>query len=219
MKIQLCQSLYERYSTLGLSFEADRPIAIRGLEKRLIRTFQTVGGYGVFDCYLHRGLLWHRSSEYFKRIETFHGNIIPSWSWMAYVGGIKYLEVPLGGVLWSKEIYSPWSETGRDGDTDMKWPQMVGMNSVKALAWEFERLTEYKKLIMDDIDCTFKRPLRVVIVGTDKQEVIETTRKHYVLIVANIHGEMDNLYERVGVGIVEEALIIRYKPAIGIYLI
>jgi hypothetical protein len=42
-KIKLLQSLYERYSKMNLSFSKDRPIAIKGLENRLI---QTVGGPG-----------------------------------------------------------------------------------------------------------------------------------------------------------------------------
>jgi hypothetical protein len=97
MKIQLYQDLYERYSNLALSVKTDRPIAIKGLETRLIRTFETVGGYGIFDLYLHRGLLWQRSGDTLDRI-TSRGERVPSWSWMAYEGGIRYMDVPLGGV-------------------------------------------------------------------------------------------------------------------------
>ena len=86
MRIELFQDLYERYSRLTLSFPSDRPIAIKGLESRLIDTFGTTGGYGVFDKYLHRCLLWQRAGKALKHIEAFRGgNLVRSWSWMAYM--------------------------------------------------------------------------------------------------------------------------------------
>src|SRR5438477_11418672 len=91
MKIDLYQDLYERFSNLQLSFPEDRPVAIKGLETRLIRTFGTTGGFGIFDIYLHRCLLWQRSGDTLRRIPSFRGGQVPSWSWMAYTGGIRYL--------------------------------------------------------------------------------------------------------------------------------
>ncbi|KAK1445457.1 TOL [Colletotrichum cuscutae] len=70
MKIELYQDLYQKYSGLALSSIGDRPVAIRGLEARLIRTFRTVGSHGVFDTFLHRCLLWKKASRSLNRIET-----------------------------------------------------------------------------------------------------------------------------------------------------
>ena len=79
----LYRDLYESYSKLELSYSTDRPVAIRGLEKRLLRALDTKGGYGVFDIYLRRGLLWQRDQASLERID-FSGKkeqeLVPSWS-------------------------------------------------------------------------------------------------------------------------------------------
>ncbi len=43
---------------MGLTKMEDRPIAIKGLEARLIQTFGGTGAYGIFNNYLRRCLLW-----------------------------------------------------------------------------------------------------------------------------------------------------------------
>ncbi|RSL60534.1 hypothetical protein CEP53_005420 [Fusarium sp. AF-6] len=68
LRIEFFQDLYVRYSKLALSFAFDRPIAIKGLENRLLSTFNTTGGYGVLDRYFHRSLLWKRGGETLRRI-------------------------------------------------------------------------------------------------------------------------------------------------------
>jgi hypothetical protein len=113
------QDLYEKYSQLAFTNSFDRPIAIDGLQNRLIEAFEndTKGGFGVFHDgkkggLLHRSLLWHRSprEESLKAI-TFpleRRSVVPSWSWMAYTGAIKYLLPHFGEVEW-EEVESPWS--------------------------------------------------------------------------------------------------------------
>jgi hypothetical protein len=46
-KIKFFQDIYERYSSIDLSFVSDRPVDIRGLEARLIGTFGMAGGFGI----------------------------------------------------------------------------------------------------------------------------------------------------------------------------
>lgn len=73
-------------------------MAIGGLEKRLIRTFDTMGGYGVFLQYLDRSLLWRRKEQaWLTPIEYFTARTVPSWSWMANEGAIEYPRVEFGG--------------------------------------------------------------------------------------------------------------------------
>ncbi|KAF1964817.1 HET-domain-containing protein [Bimuria novae-zelandiae CBS 107.79] len=246
-KIQLFQSLYEKYATLDLSYSEDRPIAIKGLEKRLIRTLQTTGGYGVFQRYMHRCLLWQRSGNALRRIETFRGDPTPSWSWMAYVGAIKYMDVPFGRVTWAEDIQSPWSASDSihapcgvyEQDNDQAVLQPRG---IRALAWELLNMCSPKNLILDDPSRCNSRSLRYVIVGTEKsyaptdRELVDmyspensvlndpgrsssqTDRKVYVLVVANTLGEKD-VHERVGVGVLQESLIWWSKPPLSIWLI
>lgn len=122
-KIQLYQSLYARYSRLDFSNYEDRPVAIAGLEKRLISKLDLRGGFGMLDDaepgLLRRSLLWRRAEdEASLNLIQFNGchdetsRIFspPTWSWMAYKGAIGYLDIPFGQVSWeTKDIISPWS--------------------------------------------------------------------------------------------------------------
>lgn len=115
-KILLSQKLYEQYSRLAFTYEQDRPIAIAGIEERLCRAFDSRGGYGVFEKYLGRSILWQRADE-----EPTLGKIdfskergqIPSWSWMAYMGAVNLLELPFGKIEWTSDYQSPWSSFRR----------------------------------------------------------------------------------------------------------
>jgi hypothetical protein len=201
LKIQLFQSLYERYSNLDLSFDADRPIAIRGLEKRLVRTLQTVGAYGIFDCYLHRCLLWQRSDATLERIESFRGRPVPSWSWMAYTGGINYMDIPFGKVTWAKDIQSPFADwkphIREDAEPDNRLPE------IRALAWDLEGIPK-QHLILDSTDRTFTGPLKYVIVGTEREAIVSVYQTYYVLIISSACKPEADLYERVGIGIIQD---------------
>lgn len=66
--IRFYEIIYKQYSRLAFTRTKDRSIAISGLEKRLIRFFNTHGGYSIFECFLHRDLLWQRGAH--KEIEA-----------------------------------------------------------------------------------------------------------------------------------------------------
>jgi len=92
-RIIFFQDLYKQYSRLAFTRWEDRPIAIAGLQNRLIYDLKTQGGFGIFDdgqSLLRRSLLWQRGKdEHVLRNITFppERNIsIPTWSWMAYEG-------------------------------------------------------------------------------------------------------------------------------------
>ena len=104
-KIRFYQDLYIHFSRLKFTPYSDRSIAIAGLEKRLIRAFDTSGEFGVFDdgrSLLHRSLLWSRGwDEATLDKIAFPADsqiIVPTWSWMAVKGGIDYLDLPFDGV-------------------------------------------------------------------------------------------------------------------------
>ncbi|KAK4222696.1 heterokaryon incompatibility protein-domain-containing protein [Podospora fimiseda] len=124
-QIRVYESLYKTYSRLEFSKPSDRPIAIAGLEQRLVAAFNTHGGYGVFDGdFFGRSLLWKRDSDDgMKKIDFSAGQMIemparksyrvPSWSWMAYEGPITFMDIPFRGVEWhyrgENGIRSPWT--------------------------------------------------------------------------------------------------------------
>ncbi|KAK4233569.1 hypothetical protein C8A03DRAFT_38710 [Achaetomium macrosporum] len=112
-RIKLIQGLYEQYSAMQLTYARDRPAAIRGLEARLVQTIGGPGGYGIFRRHMHRYLLWKRHGETgLKRITDFPPDErVPSWSWMAHNGEIKYIDVPGVSVEWDKNLTWPCSDS------------------------------------------------------------------------------------------------------------
>ncbi|KAF2259943.1 hypothetical protein CC78DRAFT_620594 [Lojkania enalia] len=71
-----------------------------GLEFRLATPYKTQSAFGVLKSFFGQSLLWQRSGhECMKPIFDFmrkeiseSGEMVkpPSWSWMAYTGGIRY---------------------------------------------------------------------------------------------------------------------------------
>ncbi|KAH6870967.1 heterokaryon incompatibility protein-domain-containing protein [Thelonectria olida] len=89
--VDFVRFLFEKYSKCGLTVKSDRDTAIIGLVKRIERVLKTEARYGIFRCFLASLLLWKRSAnERAARIE-YEGRTVPSWSWMAYFGGIDFL--------------------------------------------------------------------------------------------------------------------------------
>ncbi|KAK3368274.1 hypothetical protein B0H63DRAFT_565004 [Podospora didyma] len=141
-EIRWYQELYAQYSRLGISHVKDRPIAIRGLESRLIaelkRKYQGFeGAHGVLDDgpsggLLHRSLMWRRGHDVMslKRIVFPSGHDgAPSWSWMSYedgtkggtkggvMGGIDFIQMEGSMVEWeASELISPWKTLRPGGD-------------------------------------------------------------------------------------------------------
>lgn len=216
--------------------DTDRPVAISGLEERLIRSFQVSGGFGVFDgdgpSPLRRSLLWRRAPDV-GRLEMIDFQSVnstaspppspPTWSWMAYNGAIQYLEVPFGRVEWEEnEIRSPWF--GRPAGT---WSYSRDRSNHRLVltvtARSFDAQTAYEigdTIILDDPARweALIPTIRCVILGKLRDDV-QTTRKntlYYVLLIAsaNQKGWWDTpAYRRVGVGIIPGSLFSAAGPA------
>ncbi|KAF4458287.1 serine threonine kinase [Fusarium albosuccineum] len=207
LKIEFFQDLYVRYSKLGLSFASDRPVAIRGLETRLINTFNTTGGFGLFDLYLHRSLLWKREGASLSRITITQGHTVPSWSWMAYSGAINYLPVPGGKVSWLTDIKSPFytalKATTYDGGREAPaleapvWGMCIGndMERVKGM------------IFLDEPGRTITEPKECVVLGRGNSEPLAESQAHWVILVHCISKKADasasQVYERRGVAVLE----------------
>jgi hypothetical protein len=96
--IDFIHFLFENYSKRGITEETDRVFAIFGLEARIATTLKCERRFGNFEDFLHRNLLWQPSGgEKMKRID-YGGLKVPSWSWMAYNGGIQFLNIPFSLV-------------------------------------------------------------------------------------------------------------------------
>ncbi|KAF1924144.1 uncharacterized protein M421DRAFT_8979 [Didymella exigua CBS 183.55] len=209
-RITRIQGLYKQYSKLGLSKPYDRPVAIAGLQQRLLRTMRVYGDFGILDegetrGLLRRTLLWrrHSDSEAMKRIDfsASPGNLkIPSWSWMAYSGAVDYIYLEFGQYEWNN-IQSPWTKL------ENRWIN-VDAETAKIALFAAPRRFDTGAAKDRDIELVFDEPSNIlllsslcVVLGVAKGSQAETERKHCVLVITP-RGEKDGvtLYERVGTG-------------------
>ncbi|KAF2805713.1 uncharacterized protein BDZ99DRAFT_395569 [Mytilinidion resinicola] len=229
------QDLYATYSRLLLVNPADRPLAIRGLEIRLLRTMQARGGFGVFDQgpnkgLLCRSLLWHRGDDE----ATLHRinfpperGGVPSWSWMAYTGGIDYLGIEFGQVEW-EDVTLHWLESkavavaGGARTEIVEDDERVG-RALRAVVREYDTGAADVgggRLVLDTPGGSEKLETLCVVLGRQKQQGAKTEdRNCYVLVVANAGGgeARRSRWERVGAGILPMKCIASEGEDIEIY--
>lgn len=218
------------YSRLAFSYPQDRQIAIAGLEQRLIHNLRVNGGYGILDDdgpgLMRRSLLWCRGSDQdnLKRIRFGDDARLqvakgvpppPTWSWMAYEGGIDYLDLPFGRMEWEQnDIIWPWIHSPKGTwHTSGSEASLPGLSAV-ARGFELGDTTRsdtwlcYDIKTQGDIDTPTRkilpRPgLKCVVLGKMKEQFVRDMT-HYVLFVIpktpQINGEGRLIVERVGVG-------------------
>lgn len=221
LQIAYYQDLYKSYSRLQFSRDSDRPFAIAGLEKRLRQAFGTKGGFGIFDDgdkdkhergLFHRSLLWRHGDELelengLRPIDftgrDFH---VPSWSWMAYKGGIDYTTPEGGTAEWEmNDITEPW--TRGSASATISAPQS-GVIAISATVRNFQvanRRPDEVKLFYD----TERRKgsdgqrAQCVVVAKNKVGRSEGLKRYYVLLVAlkiADNGRGRRVYQRIGAG-------------------
>jgi hypothetical protein len=219
LQIAYYQDLYKLYSRLQFSRDEDRPFAIAGLEKRLRQAFGTKGGFGIFDDgdkdergLFHRSILWRRGDEpgFENGLQPIDfsklGCHVPSWSWMAYRGGIDYTTPEGGTAEWeTHDITEPW--TRGSGSTTISAPQ-DGIIAIPAIVRNFQvanRLRDEVKLFYDTgrVRGSDGQRAQCVIVAKDKGGRSLGSKRHYVLLVAlkkADSGRGRKVYERIGAG-------------------
>ena len=213
------QNLFAQYSRLGLTRPSDRPYAIDGLQTRLLRAFRTTeGGFGLIDegpaqrGHLRRSLLWQRGEEV-ERLEPidFSGTTgvrPPSWSWMAYTGGIDYLEPEFNKTVW-KHLASPWTRPGWSGAPTRRLLESQGGGggggfTLEGMAQKFNRMLLREPgealLVFDRREEVDNPSLRCVVLGV-VGEGNSADETGYVLVVKPLN-ENDKLgcWVRVGAG-------------------
>jgi hypothetical protein len=219
LRVSWFQDLYKQYSRLDFSEYSDRPFAIAGLEKRLQRAFNTTGGYGIFDDgdkphggLFHRSLLWQRGEEADDKdlvpinFPAERNIRVPSWSWMAYVGGIDYTDPPFQTAEWeTADIIPPWTRGGqRDTESAPQDGHVALLVSVRDFTVAHRRQDEVK-LTYDTERSTAsdsRRP-QCVIVARSKEGRSDRDKRHYVLLVQQTQsssGRKEKVYKRVGAG-------------------
>ncbi|KAF2688472.1 HET-domain-containing protein [Lentithecium fluviatile CBS 122367] len=228
------QKLYHDYSRLGLSNDYDRPTAIAGLQRRLLRALDAKGGFGMFDegaarGLLCRSLLWRRGSDMpkqsLKRIKFPADRVIsavPSWSWMAYTGGIDYLELDFGGYVW-QAVEPPWSRA------ENAFPRTEDRGISISLNAEAQECTDYvemaagnDRLVVLDMIPGSDQPKEAVcvVLGIEKGKRPLEEKKHCVIFIKQTkERERDGsrIYERIGVGYFPGKCIVGPKFKVAIH--
>lgn len=213
-KIRLYESLYKQYSKLEFTKPYDRPIAIAGLEQRLVRAFKTNGGYGVFEgSFFGRSLLWQRDVSVEKNgLKEIHfpfkqQYLVPTWSWMAYEGAIAFMDLPFDGVQWDqydgegRGIQWQWrahDKTGTTSSLASSWTNPSWhtgeSNEVASLAMRARDFVNFSSVYDDErivydrgLPPALDREVKCVVVGRQKSNgMMDVAAKldHYVLIIA-----------------------------------
>lgn len=190
------------YSRLGFSKPHDRPVAIEGLQQRLIETISVHGEFGVIEDpqnpgWFRRSLLWCRGSTGLSRIEFPDKGAafkVPSWSWMAFDGGIDYHSPDFGNYDW-EPIASPWSSTSNSSCE----------NALVAKAWNFdlEAGLGESEVFYDDTRALYSSRGICVILGKASGKWVQETRRHWALIIKSVMFQGCTkfpTFERIGAG-------------------
>jgi hypothetical protein len=183
-----------------------------GLHSRIAYTIGGDGRYGTLEIYLHRNLLWHVSDLKLQKIE--HNSYVPSWSWMAYDGGIRFQdeeEIPFGRVQWITDL-----RFDKDRDCDHALIADVGkfqdctMESEGCRYAVFDQFKANRGWIRYDVkDGKNLLEEHCVVVGSTGN-----SEDYYILIVrpTTVDGE----YERVGMGQVSKNCLVRTRANVQV---
>jgi hypothetical protein len=193
--VRLFSILFERYSKLSLTYAADRPAAISAVARQLSLTFGGGVKHGVFLDYVGRSLTWQRHGpRELKRIaEPTDRGGVPSWSWMAHDGEIRYLGDQFGKIEWNGH-----------------GSRLVNGSEVPARSFQRES-PEYGLVFDHDRlahDHRYGKSLRCVVLGRSARvdpAWNPAGRRYYVMIVAPVSsGKGGKIYERIGAGSIQE---------------
>ncbi|KAF0329547.1 tol-like protein [Colletotrichum asianum] len=196
-RIRLVQYFYQVYSGLSLTKSYDRSKAILGLQKRLGSTFKSTAMYGVISKYFERTFMWQADVPgSLSQIDYQSSQTVPSWSWMAVMGRIRYMNIPFGEVTWTGDLENPF----QPGFDDAKWDGRL-VAKAKGLAIDDG---EFEERCTVDLSLYKFEPSRwkCVVVGESKVANEDGDKNQYVLLIRErSSGVTTPIYERVGVGI------------------
>ena len=168
--------------------------------------------YGVFEFFFHRNLLWQRSDvEEADRVKYEESDKVPSWSWMAYPGGIKFIEFDDVdyGELYLYDNLKFGQDDLRALITDVWTFRDCHLNRKESSnTGRYEVLDSHEVVrgwVMFDIKHgkDFDNERAVVIGRTGPEDRLEG-QEYYILVVGRKTGSKAyNEYERVGIGRVQ----------------
>ncbi|KFY22402.1 hypothetical protein V491_02812 [Pseudogymnoascus sp. VKM F-3775] len=198
------QSLLEDYSKRGISKPEDRAVAIAGLQDRISIALDCKSSYGIFGFYLHRNLLWRRSDQKLKRINYNTEEFPPSWSWMAYEGSIKFIDIAYGELMFFNSLkFDLADETVLITDI---WafkdtpsaPEETSAGERKIVDASGKKTGSI--LYDDDGREDSRQPLCVIVGRSGIPSRTQRAHACYHIVVVRETQEANGSYERIGVG-------------------
>ncbi|KAH6662701.1 heterokaryon incompatibility protein-domain-containing protein, partial [Halenospora varia] len=207
--IYFLQSFFEDYSERSLSKHTDRVVAISGLTTRIRDALYTRESYGIFELYLHRNLLWQRSGLRKMTLIEYESVKVPSWSWMAYTRGIKFMDIQHGDLEVATLKYPEGDKNTlitnvwvfrdchlkEDAESEVVRRQILNLGEMD-IGWITYDVEDSKDLGGE----------RGVVVGRRHQNFWSGVREWYILIVRQ---RAENEYKRVGVGAIQQDYLVR----------
>ncbi|WAO97154.1 HET domain-containing protein [Fusarium falciforme] len=136
--VHFVRFLFRKYSTSGLTFESDRDVAIYSLVERMRHSLRSEVRYGIVRCFLSPLLLWKRTNEDKTAMINYGDRTVPSWSWMAYPGGIDFISDTQKRLMVPPSAYLDFTD---DEDTltvqvrRFKDCRIASRNARTAFAW------------------------------------------------------------------------------------
>ena len=199
--------LFKDYSKRDLTEKTDRAVATSGLEARIAGALRCQSRYGIFEKYLHRNLLWQASDNKMERI-VYKSQNVPSWSWMAYNGGIQFMDIPFGTVHWIDNLrFDKRRElllityVGKFRDCTME------PDGKHYTILDFGRTKRgWIQYDVEEGEDLFKE--RCVVAGKKDEDIFDV-KEYYILVVrpTSVYGE----YKRVGVGLIQSDYVVRQR--------
>jgi len=214
------KDLLKDYSKRTLTKDTDRAVALSGLAARIAGALSCKEHYGIFSFYLHRNLLWQRSDlqSMMERIES-KSRDVPSWSWMAYTGGIEFMNVDFGEL----DLFKNLGFDKKDNQaliTDVWEFQDCHLKETEKAESEVARreiLDSYKTKrgwLMYNVkgkeDFLSERGVVVGRTGSEDQS-------EYLMLIVKQRGENKSEYKRVGIGMVQKGYISRQKADVRVF--
>lgn len=198
MRIAFFEEIYEKYSQLDFTHYTDRSLGMAGIESRFTRLFGKAQ-YGILDdptecSYLRRTLLWRRAdlTKVMTKIDYPPNRRVLSWSWMALMGPICFMDIPFGAVNWTPNLGSPFNDCEDSDDTP---------GALRGDARDFFKQRNDRLFFDRHNDMPPQAQLKCMVLGT--QDISSgCLLTHYGLLVATA-GEGSDVYERVGVATFE----------------
>jgi hypothetical protein len=206
----LVQSLFADYSKLGITEKTDRPVAILSLAEALAEALGTKVHYGIFECFLHRSLLWQPARNT-PLTQIGYKTPPPSWSWMAYPGQIQYLPIKFTGVEWDNSVRLVKVKAkvkANDATTGPEDEGYVLEARVRGVMLDGKD-NEVGQLYFDTQPGNVLPEVRCAIMGREETGVEDGNWKYYVLFVTECTTPWGRgKFRRVGMGSIEKRFIL-----------